>query len=176
MENKISTSIQYQLTNKKLFYDIFGNFEEFNEILKQGSNAVKQFLLDDWNEIKEELSKNENIVLKDIDKKVTIDDFDIELEEDKDGYAVFFFTFPDYEDHDAASKYIALCLLKDRPRYITLEYGESFVIKQFPEKESCFMIGEFSVDENSNIVHQNYGKLEGTLKSFKKKVMEIINS
>ena len=33
MENKISTSIQYQFTNAKLFNEIFANWKNFNEKL-----------------------------------------------------------------------------------------------------------------------------------------------
>ena len=35
MENKITTSIQYQLSNGKLFQEVFGNWRKFNEELKK---------------------------------------------------------------------------------------------------------------------------------------------
>lgn len=35
-ENKYKTSIQYQFTNTKLFYEVFYNWKSFNEILASG--------------------------------------------------------------------------------------------------------------------------------------------
>ena len=50
MENKITTSIQYQLSNGKLFQEVFGNWRKFNEELKKGPENMRQWLFDKWNE------------------------------------------------------------------------------------------------------------------------------
>lgn len=57
MENKISTSIQYQLTNVKLFNEVFYNWEVFNEQLNKGPEQMKRYLLEEWNHLKEGLKK-----------------------------------------------------------------------------------------------------------------------
>lgn len=59
-----------------------------------------------------------------IDKEVTIKDFDITFNKTKNNTKVFFITFPDYEFYDSASKYVAIALTKDKPRYFTLEYSK----------------------------------------------------
>ena len=52
---KISTSIQYQLTNVKMFKEIFENWKNFYSILLQGPNVMKMHLLQEWNDLKENL-------------------------------------------------------------------------------------------------------------------------
>ena len=56
MENKITTSIQYQLSNGKLFQEVFGNWRKFNEELKKGPENMRQWLFGKWKEVKEELN------------------------------------------------------------------------------------------------------------------------
>jgi hypothetical protein len=77
MENKISTSIQYLYTNVKLFNEVFYNWPKFNEQLKLGPENMKEYFLKEWNELKERLKKDEKIEVKDLDKIVTKDSFDI---------------------------------------------------------------------------------------------------
>lgn len=152
---KISTSIQYQLTNVKMFKEVFGNWENFNNFLTQGPNIVKMYLLQEWNELKEQLKNNEKLLLKDLDKIVTVNDFDVTFNKTKNGTSVFFFTFPDYEYRDAASKYVALVLTKNMPRYFTLEYSEKIITK-----ELCWVVGEFFINSDGKIQHNNYGAVD----------------
>ncbi len=152
--DKISTSIQYQLTNVKLFNDIFGNFPMFDQILKSGTDNVKQYLFDQWNEVKKIVANNDNIEIKDIDKEVTLDDFNVTFNRTQNGSAVFFFTFPDYDYHDVASKYVALAITPKGLRYLTYEYSENFMTK-----ETQWFIGEFYISDGK-ISHKNYGKGE----------------
>ena len=56
MENKISTSIQYQFTNAKLFNEIFANWKNFNEKLNAGPNVMREWLYNEWNNLKEILA------------------------------------------------------------------------------------------------------------------------
>ena len=153
--NKISTSIQYQLTNVKMFRDIFGNWKNFNSFLSQGPTIMKMHLLQEWNDLKENLKDNERILLKDLNKEVTIDDFNVTFNKTKSGTPVFFFTFPDYDYRDAASKYVALALTKNLPRYFTLEYSEKVLTH-----ELCWVIGEFSITPEGQKQHDNYGEVD----------------
>lgn len=153
MENKISTSIQYQMTNVKLFDEIFANWRNFNEKLQAGPNIMKKWLCDEWSNIKEILKQRDDLIVKDINKEVTVDDFDITFNKSDSGISIFFFKFPEYEYNDAASKYVALALTPAMPRYFTLEYSEHFLTK-----EKQFVFGEFKVDENTRTKkHINYG-------------------
>lgn len=160
MAEKISTSIQYQFSNSTLFYEIFGNWLNFNEHLNKGPETMKKFLLDKWNETKDRIKDNENLIIKDLDKIITEDDFNITFNKTKKGTFVYFFTFPDYEYRDAASKYLALALTPKMPRYFTLEYSESFLTK-----EPCFVIGEFYLEDNKRL-HKNYGEIDNSRLSY----------
>ena len=60
---KISTSIQYQLTNVKMLKEVFEDWKKFNNLLIQGPNVVKEHLLQEWNELKEQLKNNEKIFI-----------------------------------------------------------------------------------------------------------------
>lgn len=156
MENKISTSIQYLYTNVKLFNEVFYNWPNFNEQLKLGPENMKEYFLKEWNELKERLKKDEKIEVKDLDKIVTKDSFDITFNKTESGIPIFFFTFPDYEYNDAASKYVALILTSKMPRYFTLEYSEHTL-----SKKRCFVLGEFLIDEETKkTTHKNYGTVE----------------
>ena len=159
---KISTSIQYQLTNVKMFKEIFENWKNYYSILLQGPNVMKMHLLQEWNDLKENLKNDERIFLKDLNKNVTINDFDITLHKTENGTNIFFFTFPDYEYRDAASKYVALALTKNMPRYFTLEYSEKIMTH-----ELCWHIGEFLITPEGQKRHNNYGSIDNNqLSSF----------
>ena len=58
-DRKISTSVQYQISNVKLFYEVFGNWKSFNEKLNSGPNGMKKYLFEMWNTLKEELRSND---------------------------------------------------------------------------------------------------------------------
>ena len=150
-ENNISTSIQYQISNVKLFYEVFANWEIFNGKLNQGPEAMKNYLLEMWNNLKNELRNNEKLIIKDVDKEVSISDFDVTYNKTKNGTSVFFITFPDYNYTDAASKYVALALTPNMPKYYTLEYSEHAV-----DHSPCWVVGEWVV-ENTKTKHINHG-------------------
>ena len=44
-EGKISTSIQYQLSNVGMYYDVFTKWDSFNAILEKGPNEMKNTCL-----------------------------------------------------------------------------------------------------------------------------------
>lgn len=153
-KNKISTSIQYQISNNWLFDEVFANWRNFNEVLRKGPNEMKKYLVEAWNMLKEELKANDNLIIKDLDKEVTVDDFDVTYNRTNNGISVFYITFPDYEYTDAASKYVALALTPNMPKYMTLEYSENV-----NDGSACWVIGEFKI-ENNKKVHVNYGSID----------------
>jgi len=171
MENKITTSIQYQLSNGKLFQEIFGNWRKFNEELKKGPENMRQWLFDKWYEVKEELKDRPDLILRDLDRKVTKEEFGISFAQTKKGTNVFFFIFPDYEYTDAASKYVALALTPRKPRYITLEYT-----KRYGTTEKQFVMGEFVFNEEINKkMHKNYGNVDNDrIGYFARSVLDMI--
>ena len=93
--------------------------------------------------------KNTEIEIQDLDKIVTADDFNVTYNKTVNGTSVFFFTFPDYDYRDAASKYVALALTKQRPRYFTLEYADDFITH-----EPYWVVGEFVIEGNGK-AHRN---------------------
>jgi hypothetical protein len=151
MNEKVSSSIQYQLTNSKLFYSVFTNWEQFYPTLAAGPDKMKEYLYNEWNQVKKDLENSDKFLLKDLDKVVSVNDFDVTYNKTKNGTSVFFITFPDYDYTDAASKYVALALTKEKPRYFTLEYSEHEMTH-----EKYWVIGEFCVEKDHK-VHKNYG-------------------
>ena len=59
------------------------------------------------------------------------------------------------EHRDAASKYVALALTKNMPRFFTLEYSEKIMTQ-----ELCWVIGEFLITPNGQKQHNNYGEVD----------------
>ena len=169
MEQKISTSVQYQFTNNILFDEIFKGWENFKKHLDAGPDDMKKYLFQRWNESNEMLKKNERLELKDVDKKVSVDDFNITFNKTQNGSSVFFFIFPDYAYRDAASKCVALAFTKNGPKYFTLEYSE-----HVSNHEPCWVIGEFYID-NGQKQHKNYGTVDNDrITYFAGKVLEIL--
>ena len=134
-----------------LFNEIFGNWNNFYQELNKGPSEMKNYLFNLWNKVKEDLKKNDNVIVKDIDKEVTISDFDVTFNKTENGTSIFFITFPDYEYRDAASKYVALALTPEMPKYYTLEYSEN-IFDNVPN----WVIGEFII-KDSKKEHINYG-------------------
>ena len=150
--NKISTSIQYQISNIVLFNDVFVNWSNFNNKLKKGPEEIKQYLLEMWNNLIKSLKDRNDIIAKDKEKDVNINDFDVTYNKTKNETSIFFLTLPDYEYQDGASKYVAIALTPKMPRYFTLEYSKSFI-----DNSTCWYVGEFAI-QNKQKVHHNYGK------------------
>ena len=150
--NKISTSIQYQMSNIVLFNEVYGNWINFNDRIKKGPEEMKQYLLEMWNKIKLSLKDRNDIIVKDKEKEVNINDFNVTYNRTKNGTSIFFLTLPDYEYQDAASKYVAVALTPMIPRFFTLEYSKSVV-----DGNTCWYVGEFVIDNNQK-KHCNFGK------------------
>lgn len=159
-ENKIKTSIQYQFTNEKLFYEVLTNWKSFNEILASGPNNMKEYLYSEWNKLADTLKKNDSLEIVDIDKNVTVDDFDVTVNTTSNNIVVFYFTFPNHTYADASSKYVALALTPSMPRYFTLEYG-----KEMTTGKTTWFVGEFYI-ANGKKLHRNYGKVDNMRLSY----------
>ena len=151
MNNKISTSVQYQFTNVYLFDLVFKRWATFNKDLTKGPKYIKNNFCLEWDRLKTVLLNKQNVEIKDKDKIVGPNDFDVTINHTNGGKIVFFFKFPKYDYFDAASKYVALALMRDNPRYFTFEYTKSVTTQ-----EKQFVIGEFYMDNNQK-KHRNYG-------------------
>jgi len=116
---------------------------------------MKLYLLELWNKVKEELKKDKKLKIRDKDKKVTVNDFDVTFARTDNNIPIYFITFPDYVDFDAASKYVALALTPQIPRYFTLEYS-----KHYLDNSPCWVIGEFMINEEGKVIHNNYGTVD----------------
>ena len=170
MENKISTSIQYQFTNCVFFDELFLHWEEFKMHLDAGPDDMKNYIYQKWNQTKQMLLTKPNLELKDLNKMHSIDEFDVTFNRTQNGSSVFFFTFPDYDFRDAASKCVAIAFTKNGPKYITLEYSENIQTKM-----PCWVIGEFYV-ENNKRAHKNYGAVDNCrIPFFAGKVLELLS-
>ena len=93
MQNKISTSIQYQMYKVALFNDVFMSWNSFNEKLNSGPENMKKYLLEMWNIVKNNLKNDNNVIIKDMDKKVTISDFDVTYNRTEKGISFFLLLF-----------------------------------------------------------------------------------
>ena len=169
--NKISKSIQFQLTNVAFLEYVFKNTNEFKSLLEQGPDSFKEYLLSEWNRIKDALSQDDRILVKDLDKDITKDSFDITVNTTDNGTTIYYFIFPDYEFADPASKCVAVILTDTDPRFINMEYQmSSFGVKRY------FTFGEFKANEDrTNFVYENYGELpDESIEQFAHQVVKLI--
>lgn len=169
--NKISKSIQFQLTNVAFLEYVFKNTDEFKSLLEQGPDSFKEYLISEWNRIKDALSQDDRILVKDLDKDITKDSFDITVNTTDNGTTIYYFIFPDYEFADPASKCVAVILTDTDPRFINMEYQmSSFGVKRY------FTFGEFKANEDrTNFVYENYGELpDESIEQFAHQVVKLI--
>ena len=181
--DKRGTSIQYQVSNVYLFNMVYGKWNEFADKLNKGPQAMKEMLFDAWNEVKENLLKNEEIEVLDKDREITKDDFEITMNKTKKGITIFYIIFPD-TDSPAASKCVAIALTPQMPRYFTMEYstalsdlvrmmGEDAVIEMIGKdvydnrkERKEFIMGEFVLTQEG-VKHINLGEIpNGTIANF----------
>ena len=121
---------------------------------------MKEYLLNMWNALKNELKDNEKFEFNDFDKEVTIEDFDITFNKTNNGTSIFFITLPDYEKRDAAAKYVALAFTNNGPRYFTLEYSEHVI-----DNTPCWIVGEWAIRDGRK-AHTNYGSVDNMRLSY----------
>ena len=159
---KKEISIQYYVTNIRLFQEVFYNWQEFYQNLSKGLDNMQEYLYNLWNKSKEELLKRD-FTITDLDKVVKKEDFDITINFTEKNTTIFFFTFPDHPFKDASSKYVAIALCKNMPRYFTMEYAASTILNQGADE---FVIGEFVPRENGQNKHINYGFFDNSRLTF----------
>ena len=152
MNGKIKTSIQYQLTNVWLFDNIYRDWDNFKKHLNEGTEHMKEYLLNQWNEVKSRMITNENIIITDLDTEVTKDSFKATFNKTANNTLLFFFTFPTNTGIEGACKYIALAITPKMPRYYTLEFGTSM------DGTPAFFLGEWVINAESRKEQRNFGK------------------
>lgn len=153
--NDYYTSIQYQLTNNKIFDDVFAHADEFSKILFAGPESLKKYLVEQWESIRTDF-KNKNFQnVVDIDRPVTESDFVVTGYKISEDIRSYIMAFPVSSRPDASCEVIALTVVKGRPRYFTIEASEHAM-----NQARCYVIGEWYVDENGRKAHRNYGTVE----------------
>lgn len=172
----METSKAYYMSHILLRNKIFFESKEFNEYLSKGPQVMRQYLLDLWNSIDEKNFK-EGAIIKDIDRAVSVDDFDISFRPSEEKN-IFFFIMPDPVCYQAEAKAVALIISKTNEiRYITMEIwsnneeenmkkilGESYI----PQ----YTIGEWVLEENQ-FKHLNLGKIpRNTIECFASFIIE----
>lgn len=190
---KKGTSIQYQLSNVYLFNFIYGQWGEFMKIFHEGPEAMKEFLFNKWNELKEKLTSKEDFEIWDKEKLVKKDDFEMALRKTSKGINVFYINFP-YTEAAAASVCVAIVMTPNMPRYFTMEYsntmadlveqlGEDRVIEMYGrdvyeerKNKAEYVLGEF-VLTNEGRIHKNRGYIPNkTVSNFVQRVEEIVDN
>ena len=163
MESTRAYYMSHILLKNKIFFD----WKIFKDNLDKGPMAMKQYLLDLWNSIDQKCFK-EGTKIKDLDRVITVDDFNI-LATKKDQKIIFFFSLPEPDSFDVQAKAIALILENGKmPRYITMEiWAEKEIAKQYT-------IGEWILKDNK-FEHLNIGKIDGkTTKDFMSYIIDNI--
>ena len=162
----IELSRAYYLSHILLRNNVFFNWEEFNNHLKLGPDLMKEELVKMWNSIDDKAFKNE-VTIKDKNRVVTVDDFDIVLKKIV-GIPVFIFKFPEPQIYDLQAEAVALALCKKEPRYITMEIWSP------EEEDKHYTVAEWIV-EHRDFMHRNYGKLrENDIREFERYVERLL--
>lgn len=163
--NQISKA--YIVSQIKLRGEIFGDWSNFNEILKVGPSAMKEHLSKIWNDITPE-EINQGFELTDKDRVITKDSFDVTMNY-VNNYPVFYFIMPDPDSVQAQAKCVALAITPNRPRYFTME-----ISKRTLTDEVYYIMGEWVIKDN-NYAHLNYGPVpNGTVANFASHVTAVL--
>lgn len=166
---KHETSVAYLLPNQYLLEEVYLAWGQFQNILQQGPEAMKEKLASDWNTVKTWLKASDEIILLDEERAVTKDDFNATMALSKNEIRVFFLHFPSSDFYRAESRAIAIALTPERPRYFTMEYA-------LYENSKSFVFGEFIYNiYTGERVHRNYGFLEEpTVEYFAGAVLSVL--
>lgn len=131
--------------------EIYAHWREFDECLKRGPQAMKQYLYNLWYSITNE-TINQDYCLVDEERKISPNDFKITTNS-YNNIQIFYFTFPEPEVFMAEAKCVALALTPNTPRYFTME------ITSKENEDKKYVIGEWRLKDNQ-FVHYNYGAME----------------
>ena len=165
-ENK--TSVLYHIGNYKLEYDVIHDYGRICGIFNKGPEAVKEYLVDIWNETRENLMKRTDIKVLDVDRVISKNDFNVTFNMTSKKEPVFFITLPDYNNSLAESLCVAFAVTEQKPRFFTMEHksnsDEEFILG---EMEFKYLTNEFS--------HSNYGILDKkAISSFATRVLNML--
>ena len=169
-EKNNKTSILYNIGNYKLEYDVIHDYGKMCGIFNNGPEAVKEYLVDIWNETRENLMKQNDVKVLDVERVVSKDDFDVTFNMSTKKEPVFFITLPNYNNWLSESLCIAFAITENKPRFFTMEHHQS------GNNEEEFVLGEIEFRYLTNdFQHNNYGTLERkTVSNFATRVLEIL--
>ena len=164
----MESSRAYYMSHILLRNEIYGNWAKFIEALKAGPDEMQTYLANMWNDIDAKYFK-EGVVIRDIDRKVTKQDFSISIENINDVLTVFII-FPELDSYMAQARVVAIALCEKYPRYITMEiWTEQEILMNQKLKEGYplgYTVGEWQLKEQG-FEHINYGRLpDATMECF----------
>jgi hypothetical protein len=164
----METTRAYFMSHIVLRDKMFFEPKEFSEKLGAGPQVMKQFLADLWNGIGQDYFK-EGTVVKDIDRKIVPEDFNITNAMVGDNN-FFFFTMPEPDSYNAQAKCVALVASRTgNIRYITMEIWTE------QEVEKKYTIGEW-IFAGDHFEHKSLGKMVGdSIDVFASAVAQIVN-
>lgn len=174
MESTRAYYMSHILLRNKIFFEP----DEFGKKLSDGPQVMKQYLKDLWESIDQKFF-NEEVNIKDIDRKVEIDDFKITnaMVQDKN---IFFFQMPEPDSYDTQAKCIALVLERGgKARYITMEIWTQREIELIKEINGTEAMPQYSIGEwiftGNDFEHKNLGKIKGdSIDTFASAVAQIV--
>ncbi len=158
MESSKAYYFSHILLRNKIYYE----GKEFSDKLRQGPQVMRPYLLELWNSIDESTFK-EGVVIKDKDRVVTVDDFDITFRPYQN-FNVYFFIMPDPKCFMAEAKCAALAIDKEnRIRYLTMEIWSENEVEQMKKAlgdayTPQYTVGEWAIKDNQ-FTHLNMGHL-----------------
>ena len=163
----LTSSIQYQVSNVIISRDIlYSTGPFFEKVLSR--HALPHYLNFLWQSVKNE--NNPNVEFNDIDKDITENDFKVTEYFPQKNLLCILIEYPDYEYHDAASKYGFIVAGNFMPTaYFTFEYGMSIFTK-----EPIFFVGRW-IDNKGMVAHANHGQAFGK-EGFIKRVFEVLHN
>lgn len=174
MDGKKETSIAYYISHIWLRGEVFNNWAEFNSDLSKGPKVMQEKLVNAWNNIRDKLVANEQVIVKDRDRIVTPKDFKISFGKTESGCSIFYISFPDSEVYRAEAKCVAIAFTPKMPKYFTMEYAYNEVMIKFITEQKQEQVPETMLDKNKFIVgewyinfetkafeHRNYGEVVG---------------
>lgn len=165
--NQISRA--YIVSHIRIRDEIFNDWGNFNKILKDGPESMKEHLAKLWNDISPE-DINKDFELTDKDRVITKNDFDVTMNHVGD-YPVFYFIMPDPDSVQAQAKCVALAITPTRPRYFTME-----ISKKMNSEETYYIMGEWMF-KDGNFTHLNLGPIpNGTVANFASHVSVVLDN
>lgn len=164
----MKSSRAYYMSHILLRNEIYVNWNKFVEAFKLGPDEMKTYLVNMWNGIDNKYFK-EGIIISDIDRKVSKEDFDISVEYINDILTILI-VFPAVDSYMAQARAVAIALGKENVRYITLEVWteqEIMLFEKYKDEQPLrYTVGEWELN-GTDFEHINYGKLpEATMECF----------